>query len=64
MLGPTSPYIGRVNNQYLKVVLLKTIPYQKEPIGLKSMIANIRKAMAEINELKAIRVSIDVDPVG
>jgi primosomal protein N' (replication factor Y) len=64
VLGPTSPYIGRVNNQYLKVVLLKTIPYQKEPIGLKSMIANIRKAMAEINELKAIRVSIDVDPVG
>jgi hypothetical protein len=45
-------------------VLLKTKPYQKEPVILKSAISDIRKKMAEISELKAIRVSVDVDPVG
>lgn len=63
VLGPTSPYIGRVNNYYIKVVLLKTASFSKSPTILKAKIKEIQEKMLDIKEFKSVRIAIDVDPI-
>ncbi|MDP1727846.1 MAG: primosomal protein N' [Bacteroidota bacterium] len=63
LLGPESPHVGRIRNQYLKEILIKI--NRKNP-ELELLKQHIRKSMEHLNEDKIYRsvyVYADVDPV-
>jgi primosomal protein N' (replication factor Y) len=60
VLGPTTPVIGRINNQYLKQILIKL---EKDSNKLKKAKESIAEAVNEIQaKFKTVRIVIDVDP--
>lgn len=60
ILGPTTPLIGRINNQYLKQILIKL---EKDSSKLKKAKEEIEKAVNELQlKFKTVRIVIDVDP--
>lgn len=60
VLGPTTPVIGRINNQYLKQILIKL---EKDSGKLKAAKENIYHAVNEIQaKFTTVRIIIDVDP--
>lgn len=63
VLGPESPLVDRIRNQYLKDIIIKL---EKENINLKSIKQMIRLEMQEIciqKEFKHINIVADVDPL-
>lgn len=61
VLGPTSPAVGRVRNQYIKNLLIKLptdIPLQKS----KSALQKIKNSFESISEFRSVRINVDVDP--
>jgi primosomal protein N' (replication factor Y) (superfamily II helicase) len=60
ILGPTTPMISRINNQFLKQILIKL---EKDSTFIKNAKAEILQAVDEIHsKFKTVRVVIDVDP--
>lgn len=62
MLGPEAPSVGRVRDEYLKCILLKTerdVPVSKVRQLIESELAAFRARQ----EFKKVKVVIDVDPV-
>ena len=63
VLGPESPLVDRIRNQYLKDIIVKL---EKENINLKAIKEMIRKEMLEIctqKEYKQVSIVADVDPL-
>ncbi len=63
LLGPESPHVGRIRNQYLKEILIKI--NRKNP-ELELIKQHIKKSMEKLNEDKTFRsvyVYADVDPI-
>jgi primosomal protein N' (replication factor Y) len=63
VLGPESPLIDRVRNQYLKQILIKL---EKEKINLKAVktfIAAQCQQVSLMKQFKSVQIVIDVDPV-
>jgi primosomal protein N' (replication factor Y) (superfamily II helicase) len=63
VLGPESPLIDRIRNQYLKDILIKL---EKENVNLKAVKEMIRKEMLDIctqKEFKQVTIVADVDPL-
>lgn len=61
ILGPEFPTIGRINNYYLKNILIKLekeLPLSASKIDILSNISQMRKT----SEFRQVRILIDVDP--
>jgi primosomal protein N' (replication factor Y) (superfamily II helicase) len=60
VLGPTTPIIGRINNQYLKQILIKL---EKDSAFIKNAKSGIAEAINEVqSKFKTVRIVVDVDP--
>lgn len=60
VLGPTSPTIGRIRNNYLKNIIIKIPPNQSET-ATKKVINKITNTFIAIKEFRAVKITIDVD---
>ncbi|HEY0262144.1 MAG TPA: primosomal protein N', partial [Chitinophagales bacterium] len=60
---PTKPLVGKINNQYLRDVLLKTNVKTQNLASLKQQVREIILLLKQEKNLKAVRVSVDVDPM-
>jgi len=60
VLGPTSPAIGRIRNQYIKEIMLK-IPPQQSILSTKKQVQKIKNHFQSIGQFRSVRFGIDVD---
>ncbi len=60
VLGPSTPAVGRIRNQYIRNVLIK-IPAKQSLINSKKHILKIKNAFESIKEFRPIRFILDVD---
>ena len=63
VLGPESPMVDRVRNQYLRTILIKL---EKERINLKvvkDIISKEAQAVSLMKDFKSAQVIVDVDPI-
>ncbi len=60
VLGPTSPVVTRVRNQYIKNISIK-IPPKQSLVGTKKTIIKIKNTFESIKDFRPIIVIIDVD---
>ncbi len=63
VLGPSTPSVARVRNQFIRTILVKT-PMNKSPKNVKKNILRIQNAFQSIKEFRPIRLVIDVDTFG
>ena len=61
VLGPESPLISRIRNEYLKTIMIK-IPLKQSPTATKNAIKRIDKSFKAIAQFRAIRIIYNVDP--
>ncbi len=62
VLGPGTPLISKVNNYYLREVLIKSSKQSKDLTPMKHALRNIINKMKTIPELKSVEISVDIDP--
>ncbi len=62
LLGPERPYVPRINNYYLRQMLVK-LDKRPESNQLKTDIVARVKAILLENEFKQVRLAVDVEPV-
>lgn len=60
VLGPTSPAIARVRNQYIKDIILK-MPLNESIPATKIQLQKVKNHFQSISEYRSIRFNIDVD---
>lgn len=60
VLGPESPPVGRIRNQYITNILVK-IPKEQSLIKTKAIIAKVDRSFNSIKEFSSVRIIIDVD---
>lgn len=61
LLGPEEPSIGRINNQYIRIVLIK-IPIQNSVKNTKQFIQKCLDSLQTVSVFRTVKVDIDVDP--
>ncbi len=62
ILGPERPYIPKINNYYLRQIIVKQLR-NTELHQRKSEIARVLRELQGHPDYKSLRISIDVDPV-
>lgn len=62
ILGPATPYISRINNLYIRDVLLKSTTQTKDLTGMKNALQHIIDQMKALPELKGVMIHVNVDP--
>ncbi len=62
VLGPEYPLVGRVNNWYIKQIMIK-IPKTRKLGEFKQQLAAKLERFKQDNELKKLLIQIDVDPI-
>lgn len=60
LLGPTSPAISRIRNQFIKNILIK-LPAHISIKQSKSMIDKVKNSFMAVAEFRSVRINIDVD---
>ena len=60
VLGPVSPSVGRIRNQYLKTLLIK-IPQDQSPSKIKAYMHKALQRFAAQKEFARVQVVMDVD---
>jgi primosomal protein N' (replication factor Y) len=63
VLGPTVPFVGKVNNYYLREVLIKTNQHTKSLPDLKNDLQQTLDKIKSISEFKGVFIHTDVDPL-
>lgn len=61
VLGPETPPVGRIKNEYLMHIILK-IPQQQSLHKTKEIILKIQKSFWAIKEFRSVKTVLDVDP--
>ena len=61
VLGPTTPGISRIRNQYIRTLLLK-IPKSVSLKVSKDQVIKVRNTFQAIPQFKSVRLILDVDP--
>jgi primosomal protein N' (replication factor Y) len=61
VLGPETPSIERINNYYLREIMLK-IPKDYLWTEIRSMILNCITQTKQQEGIKSVRIAVDVDP--
>ncbi len=62
VLGPATPFISKVNNNYIREALIKCNPNNKEITQVKQALQKVIDTMKTIPELKSVTVIVNVDP--
>lgn len=62
VLGPQSPPVGRIRNQFLMQVLLK-LPASQSAAPAKEQLMRICKRFEQIAAFRSVRLTIDIDPI-
>jgi len=62
VLWPCQPLVSKVNNYYLREVLIKISRQQTDLLAVKAHIRQIMDKIKTIAGLKAVEISVDVDP--
>ena len=62
VLGPGIPFISKVNNYYLREILIKSGKKSKDLNPMKHALQRILDKMKTIAEFKSVDISLDVDP--
>ena len=60
MLGPETPYVSKLRNQYLRNILVK-YDANKSPKGIKPFILKTFDYMIKQHQIKGLQLQIDVD---
>jgi primosomal protein N' (replication factor Y) len=60
VLGPSSPAVSRIRNQYIKNVMIK-IPPKQSIVKTKHEIIKVKNSFQSISDFRSIRFIIDVD---
>jgi len=60
LLGPTSPSVSRVRNQYIKQIIIK-IPPKQSVLATKEYLRKVKVMFESIGKFKAVRINTDVD---
>ena len=63
LLGPESPHVGRIRNQYLKEMLIKIKRNDSDLVAVKQHIARSMELLKEDKLFRSVTVYADVDPV-
>ena len=61
VLGPSTPAISRIRNQYIKNLVVK-IPPKQSLDKTKNHILKVKSTFEAVKEFRSIRMIIDVDP--
>ena len=61
LLGPESPIVSRVNNQFIKNILIK-VPVNTNLNNSKRYISKVLKSFSSISNFRNVDILIDVDP--
>ena len=61
LLGPEPPIVSRVNNKFIKNILIK-IPIDTNLDNSKDYIFKVLKSFSSISKFRNVQISIDVDP--
>lgn len=62
VLGPEPPYISRINNWYIRQVLVK-MERETAPSAFKKIIWEAIDDLKTMKDFKSVRISLDVDPM-
>lgn len=62
VLGPGIPLISKVNNYYIREILVKSGAHSKDLTPMKNALHQIQDKMKAIPEFKGVDISMDVDP--
>ncbi len=62
VIGPETPYIGKIRNHHLSVILIK-IDEKSSPSAVKEIVQKQITTMNQLKDFKGVQVVRDVDPV-
>ena len=62
ILGPGIPFVSKINNYYIREILVKSNQQTKDLNSLKHAMQQVFNKMKGIAELKSVDVFVDVDP--
>ena len=62
LLGPVDPPIGRIQNLFIKQLILK-IENEASPVKAKDILNTVSDSILQESRFKSIRISLDVDPM-
>jgi primosomal protein N' (replication factor Y) len=62
VLGPEAPYVSRINNWYIRQVLVK-MERETAPSAFKKIVWDAIDDLKSLKDYKAARISLDVDPM-
>ena len=62
VLGPQSPPVGRIRNQFLIQILLK-LPASQSAAPAKEKLMRICKRFEQIPAFRSVKLAIDIDPI-
>lgn len=60
VLGPEEPPVGRIRNEYIRLILIK-IPQDQSLNGIKKTIQKILDSFDTVAQFRAVKVSVNVD---
>ncbi len=60
VLGPSTPSVGRIRNQYIRNIVIK-IPPQQSLVKTKEQLQKIKTSFESVKDFRAIRFILDVD---
>ena len=60
VLGPTTPAVARVRNQYIRHILIK-LPVNRNLKDVKSILRRIKTSFMSVSEFRPVRFNYDVD---
>lgn len=61
ILGPSIPFVSKVNNYYLREVMLKTTPQQKDINAIKKHLHHLIEDIRAKKEWKAVEIKVNID---
>ena len=62
VLGPQSPPVARIRNQFLMQILLK-LPASQSAVPAKGQLTRICKRFEQISAFRSVKLTIDIDPI-
>ncbi|MFA9290091.1 MAG: primosomal protein N' [Solirubrobacteraceae bacterium] len=62
VLGPESPYVSKIRNEFIKNILIKITP-QKSTIKIKKYILEEINKLGGISNFKQVKIEVDIDPL-
>jgi len=62
VLGPAIPFVSKINNYYIREILIKSSLDSKQILEMKHALQSVLDKMKTLAEPKAVNVTIDIDP--